>query len=167
MPSRKGGGGIVSEKDPLALPAMPDKRSHRMLWMVHRAWLDDPMMLELNFTNRKMPTAAQEPMIAPRLVKASSAGCSQYRRFVATCGPCMNFTTFRTSRKSSQRRSENHFKDDLAFSKKHFRFTHRICGKRNDLASSKKDFPFTKKMWEIAFELAHICCSVLILVPPF
>ena len=35
--------------------------------------------------------------------------CFQYGRFVATCGPCMNFTTFRTSRKSFQRWSEKSF----------------------------------------------------------
>ena len=33
----------------------------------------------------------------------SFLGCFQYGRFVATCGPCMNFTTFRTSRKLFQR----------------------------------------------------------------
>ena len=40
----------------------------------------------------------------------------KYWRFVATCGPRMNFTTFRTSQRSFQRWSENHFKDALAAS---------------------------------------------------
>ena len=30
-------------------------------------------------------------------------GCFQHGRSVATCGPCMNFTTFRTSQKYFQR----------------------------------------------------------------
>ena len=68
-------------------------------------------------------------------------------RFVATCGPCMNFTTFWTSWKSFQRWSENNFKDDLAFCRKHFRFTKTreimlIWNFRRNIPPSQK------KMWE-------------------
>ena len=36
------------------------------------------------------------PPRSSKTPKKSKLGCFQYGRFVATCGPCMNFTTFRT-----------------------------------------------------------------------
>uniref|UniRef100_A0A7S1AV98 Uncharacterized protein n=1 Tax=Noctiluca scintillans TaxID=2966 RepID=A0A7S1AV98_NOCSC len=41
-----------------------------MVWMVHRAWLDDPMLTQLNFANCSMPPAEEEPRISPKLMKA-------------------------------------------------------------------------------------------------
>jgi len=41
-----------------------------MIWMVHRAWLNDPTLLELNFNNMHMPEPHVEPRIAPKLMKA-------------------------------------------------------------------------------------------------
>jgi len=41
-----------------------------MIWMVHRAWLDDPALVDLNFSNMHMPPPHMEPRIAPKLVVA-------------------------------------------------------------------------------------------------
>ena len=43
-----------------------------MVWMVHRAWLDDPMLTQLNFANCSMPPGKEEPRISPKLMKATS-----------------------------------------------------------------------------------------------
>lgn len=41
-----------------------------MIWMVHRAWLNDPTLLDLNFDNMHMPPPHIEKRIAPKLMKA-------------------------------------------------------------------------------------------------
>jgi len=41
-----------------------------MIWMVHRAYLNDPRLLELNFNGLTMPLPHLEPRIAPKLMKA-------------------------------------------------------------------------------------------------
>jgi len=41
-----------------------------MLWMVHRAHLNDPTLTVLDFTNANMPLPHVEPRIAPKLMKA-------------------------------------------------------------------------------------------------
>jgi len=41
-----------------------------MLWMVHRAHLDDPALVDFNFNNLQMPEPHVEERIAPKLVKA-------------------------------------------------------------------------------------------------
>lgn len=41
-----------------------------MIWMVHRAWLNDPSLTELNFNNMHMPPAHSEERIAPKLMAA-------------------------------------------------------------------------------------------------
>ncbi|CAE7503427.1 TMOD2 [Symbiodinium natans] len=41
-----------------------------MIWMVHRAWLDDPSLTELNFSNMHMPPPHVERRIAPKLMDA-------------------------------------------------------------------------------------------------
>merc|ERR1712137_188369 len=38
-----------------------------MIWMVHRAHLNDPSLKTFNFTNLKMPSGIQEPLISPKL----------------------------------------------------------------------------------------------------
>jgi len=53
-------------KEPLRIRAYGDW----MIWMVHRAWLNDPTLVELNFTNMHMPEPNIEPRIAPKLMKA-------------------------------------------------------------------------------------------------
>lgn len=41
-----------------------------MIWMVHRAWLNDPSLVDFNFGNMHMPPGHIEPRIAPKLVNA-------------------------------------------------------------------------------------------------
>eukprot|EP00413_Alexandrium_margalefii_P036355 CAMPEP_0204590370 /NCGR_PEP_ID=MMETSP0661-20131031/49746_1 /ASSEMBLY_ACC=CAM_ASM_000606 /TAXON_ID=109239 /ORGANISM="Alexandrium margalefi, Strain AMGDE01CS-322" /LENGTH=772 /DNA_ID=CAMNT_0051600393 /DNA_START=12 /DNA_END=2330 /DNA_ORIENTATION=- len=41
-----------------------------MIWMVHRAWLNDPSLVDFNFCNKWMPPPHLEPRIAPKLMKA-------------------------------------------------------------------------------------------------
>lgn len=41
-----------------------------MIWMVHRAWLNDPSLAELDFTNMHMPEPHVEKRIAPKLMEA-------------------------------------------------------------------------------------------------
>ena len=103
----------------------------------------------------------QQPVAAKR--QYSQLGCFQYGRFVVTWGPCMNFTTFRTSRKSSQRWSERSFQGWSGISKKHFPFTHtkEDVGKMMIWHLRKKHFPFTKKMWEILLRLNGPTFAVL------
>eukprot|EP00927_Polykrikos_kofoidii_P000052 TRINITY_DN10023_c0_g1_i2.p1 TRINITY_DN10023_c0_g1~~TRINITY_DN10023_c0_g1_i2.p1 ORF type:complete len:736 (+),score=109.14 TRINITY_DN10023_c0_g1_i2:143-2350(+) len=43
-----------------------------MIWMVHRAWLDDPALTEIDFTSMHMPPPHVEPRIAPKLMAAMS-----------------------------------------------------------------------------------------------
>ena len=43
----------------------------------------------------------QDRKLKTTIPKHLSVGCFQYGRLVATCGPCMNFTTFRTSQKNT------------------------------------------------------------------
>lgn len=41
-----------------------------MVWMVHRAWLNDPTLTELSFNNMHMPPPHLEAKIAPKLMQA-------------------------------------------------------------------------------------------------
>jgi len=41
-----------------------------MVWMVHRAWLNDPSLDGLNFANVEMPLPRFEPRVAPKLMKS-------------------------------------------------------------------------------------------------
>jgi len=41
-----------------------------MVWMVHRAWLNDETLTELNFNHNKMPLPHEEWRVAPKLMKA-------------------------------------------------------------------------------------------------
>jgi len=47
-----------------------DSLGNWMIWMVHRAYLDDPTLAIFDFTNLQMPPAGDEPRIAPKLMKA-------------------------------------------------------------------------------------------------
>jgi len=44
-----------------------------MIWMVHRAHLNDPTLLKFDFTNLQMPSGVQEPLISPKLAVALAA----------------------------------------------------------------------------------------------
>lgn len=51
----------------------PDKKKafgNWMVWMVHRAWLNDPSLEELNFANLEMPPPNLEYRVAPKLMEA-------------------------------------------------------------------------------------------------
>jgi hypothetical protein len=41
-----------------------------MMWMVHRAWLNDETLTDFNFSNCNMPPPHVEPRIAPKLMRA-------------------------------------------------------------------------------------------------
>jgi len=51
----------------------PDKSLHLgdwMVWMVHRVYLNDPTLTDLNFSGLRMPFPYLEPRVAPKLMKA-------------------------------------------------------------------------------------------------
>merc|ERR1719210_390193 len=41
-----------------------------MIWMVHRAWLNDPSLTTFNFNTITMPLPHDEPRVAPKLMQA-------------------------------------------------------------------------------------------------
>jgi len=47
-----------------------------MVWMVHRAFLNDPTLTDFNFSNLSMPLPHLEPRIAPKLMKAVETNTS-------------------------------------------------------------------------------------------
>jgi len=55
------------------LPAEPEKARRLgdwMIWMVHRAWINDPTLEIFDFSCLKMPLPHMEPRVAPKLCKA-------------------------------------------------------------------------------------------------
>merc|ERR1712048_429519 len=44
-----------------------------MIWMVHRAHLNDPTLKKFDFTNLKMPSGLDEPLISPKLAVAMAS----------------------------------------------------------------------------------------------
>mmetsp|Transcript_45354 Transcript_45354/g.84581 ORF Transcript_45354/g.84581 Transcript_45354/m.84581 type:complete len:637 (-) Transcript_45354:150-2060(-) len=46
-----------------------------MIWMVHRVWLNDPCLTDLNFSNMHMPPPHIEKRIAPKLMEALLWNC--------------------------------------------------------------------------------------------
>jgi len=58
------------------LPPAPDRGQRTadwMLWMVHRAWLNDPTLTCLDFSNCQMLLPQDEPRMAPKLMNALCA----------------------------------------------------------------------------------------------
>merc|ERR1740117_1937666 len=53
-------------KEPLKTRAFGDW----MVWMVHRAWLNDPTLIDFSFNSMHMPAPHLEGRIAPKLMKA-------------------------------------------------------------------------------------------------
>jgi hypothetical protein len=51
-------------------PGKKDSHTCWMLWMVHRAFLNDPTLTDFSFTGLAMPYPHEEPRIAPKLCKA-------------------------------------------------------------------------------------------------
>jgi len=53
-----------------AVASKTTKLGNWMIWMVHRAHLDDPTLVKFDFTNLKMPDGNVEPLISPKLAVA-------------------------------------------------------------------------------------------------
>lgn len=62
--------GIIDLCDMPREPAKVGTYGDWMIWMVHRAWLNDPTLMELSFNNMAMPAPHLEERIAPKLMKA-------------------------------------------------------------------------------------------------
>eukprot|EP00933_Yihiella_yeosuensis_P029951 TRINITY_DN23603_c0_g1_i1.p1 TRINITY_DN23603_c0_g1~~TRINITY_DN23603_c0_g1_i1.p1 ORF type:complete len:646 (+),score=116.84 TRINITY_DN23603_c0_g1_i1:112-2049(+) len=61
---------ITKVEDMLPEPSKLKAYGDWMIWMVHRAWLNDPSLEEFNFSNMHMPPPHAEPRIAPKLMAA-------------------------------------------------------------------------------------------------
>jgi len=61
---------ITDIADLVSEPTKNDNLGDWMIWMVHRAWLNDPSLTDFNFSNKWMPAPHVEPRIAPKLMKA-------------------------------------------------------------------------------------------------
>lgn len=63
---------ITRVEDLQALPEPSKIKAYGdwMIWMVHRAWLNDPDLVDFNFTNMHMPPGHLEKRIAPKLMSA-------------------------------------------------------------------------------------------------
>jgi hypothetical protein len=61
---------IVDLADMPSEPAKTRAFGDWMIWMVHRAWLNDPTLIDLNFDSRHMPEPHLEKRIAPKLMAA-------------------------------------------------------------------------------------------------
>lgn len=62
----------AAELAELPQPDKSESLGNWMIWMVHRAHLDDPTLEKFDFTNLQMPKADDEPRISPKLAKAIS-----------------------------------------------------------------------------------------------
>jgi len=61
------------------MPDEPDKKKRLadwMVWMVHRAFLNDPKLTVFDFSNMQMPLPKEEPRIQPKLAKAIKGNTS-------------------------------------------------------------------------------------------
>lgn len=63
----------LEEFEAIVMEEKKDKKPFNwMIWMVHRAHLNDPTLKKFDFTNLKMPTGLEEPLISPKLAVAIS-----------------------------------------------------------------------------------------------
>jgi len=61
----------VMEFEAIVMEEKADKKPFNwMIWMVHRAHLNDPTLKKFDFTNLKMPPGLEEPLISPKLAVA-------------------------------------------------------------------------------------------------
>jgi hypothetical protein len=61
----------VMEFEAIVMEEKKDKKPFNwMIWMVHRAHLNDPTLKKFDFTNLKMPSGLEEPLISPKLAVA-------------------------------------------------------------------------------------------------
>merc|ERR1719330_2217594 len=61
---------IVDAAGLLPEPVKAREYGNWMIWMVHRAWIDDESLIELDFTSMHMPPCHNEKRIAPKLMRA-------------------------------------------------------------------------------------------------
>merc|ERR1740117_76422 len=61
------------------------KTGNWMIWMVHRAELNDPTLLKFDFTNLKMPSGDLEPRISPKLALALEENTCITEMMLACC----------------------------------------------------------------------------------
>jgi hypothetical protein len=61
---------VTQVADLLPEPAKAKRYGDWMIWMVHRAWLDDPALTEFSVSNMHMPLPHIEKRIAPKLMAA-------------------------------------------------------------------------------------------------
>lgn len=61
---------VVRVSDLPAAPSRIRQYGNWMVWMVHRVWLNDPTLTELDFTSLEMPSGHIEKRIAPKLAQA-------------------------------------------------------------------------------------------------
>mmetsp|Transcript_43475 Transcript_43475/g.81642 ORF Transcript_43475/g.81642 Transcript_43475/m.81642 type:complete len:1130 (+) Transcript_43475:102-3491(+) len=64
--------GITDLAEMVEEPVKSKQMSDWMVWMVHRAWLNDPTLTDFNFNNLQMPLPHYEPRVAPKLMEAMS-----------------------------------------------------------------------------------------------
>jgi hypothetical protein len=62
--------GSLAELKNVEAPSKARAHGDWMMWMVHRAWLNDPDLEELDFSGMRMPDAHVEHRIAPKLMEA-------------------------------------------------------------------------------------------------
>jgi len=62
--------GSLAELKALEAPSKARAYGDWMMWMVHRVWLNDPELEELDFSGMRMPDAHLERRIAPKLMEA-------------------------------------------------------------------------------------------------
>merc|ERR1712151_1333845 len=61
----------LEEFEAIVMEQKKDKKPFNwMIWMVHRAHLNDPTLTKFDFTNLKMPSGLDEPLISPKLAVA-------------------------------------------------------------------------------------------------
>lgn len=51
-------------------PSKKDRAADWMIWMVHRAWLNDPTLKTFDFSHMQMPLPKEEPRIQPKLARS-------------------------------------------------------------------------------------------------
>jgi len=61
---------VVDAKNMLPEPVKAREYGNWMIWTVHRAFINDPTLLELDFTSMHMPPGRIEKRIAPKLMQA-------------------------------------------------------------------------------------------------
>merc|ERR1719343_1641251 len=64
---------LVDITDIAEMPEEPNKNERLadwMVWMCHRAWLNDSTLKNFDFSNMQMPLPHDEPKIAPKLMNA-------------------------------------------------------------------------------------------------